>query len=269
MSLKFINFKKKNLKIFRFDFLLILVLLLIIFKDFNFFKNTYIISQKNLDERYQKIAFDFCQNNSSGYVFYIKKKFALKQKPLIINYNIVPEQNWIFHKDNINKMSNDIILLNYVNNTSYNFKRNKRTGLWVSYDMATPNTTLGASHLIFNGQYKKNLNEEYKIEFYKKEVAVLNDVEKIKFEISDNLNTYSELGKINFKINKNENHHKLDKNIINFDDHDSLKIIKLDKNFNDTKIDNIKLVLNEKVDFENYSVLDNYNNNCMYLSYND
>ena len=44
-----------------------------------------------------------------------------------------------------------------------------------------------------------------------KEVAVLNDVEKIKFEISDNLNTYSELGKINFKINKNENHHKLDK----------------------------------------------------------
>ena len=70
MSLKFINFKKKNLKIFRFDFLLILVLLLIIFKDFNFFKNTYIISQKNLDERYQKIAFDFCQNNSSGY-FYI------------------------------------------------------------------------------------------------------------------------------------------------------------------------------------------------------
>ena len=85
--------------------MLILILLLIIFKDFNFFKNTYIITQKNLDERYQKIAFDFVKTNSSGYVFYIKEKFTLKQKPLIINYNVEPEQNWIFHKDNINKIS--------------------------------------------------------------------------------------------------------------------------------------------------------------------
>jgi len=265
MSLKTINFKKKNIK---FEFLLILVLLLIIIKDFNFFKNTYMISQKNLNERYEKIAFDFCQNNSSGYIFYIKKKFALKEKPLIINYNIEPQQNWIFHKDNINKMSNDIILLNYVNNISYNFQKNEETGLWVSYDMATPNTTFGASHLIFNGQYKKNLNENYKIKFYKKEVAVLKDVKNIKFEIDDNLNTYSELGKINFKINKNENHHKLDKNIINFDDHDSLKIIKLDENFDDTNIDNIELVLNEKIDLKKYSILDNHKNKCMYLSYN-
>jgi hypothetical protein len=258
---------KKN--IFKFDVLLLFLLIFILTKYSNFFKNTYIILQESLNERYEKIAFDFCKKNSSGYIFYIKKKFALKEKPLIINYNIEPEQNWIFHKDNIYKISNDIILLNYVDTTSYNFKKNEETGLWVSYDMATPNTTLGASHLIFNGEYKKNLNEKFKIEFYKKEVAVLNDVEKIKFEISDKLNTYSELGKIKFKINNNKNHHKLDKNIINFDDHDSLKIIKLDENFDDTNIDKIELVLNEKIDFENYSILDNYKNKCMYLSYND
>lgn len=259
------NLKKK---IFKFNILILFLLILMIAKYSNFFKNTYIITQKNLDERYEKIAFDFCQNNSSGYIFYIKKKFALKEKPLIINYHIEPQQNWIFHKDNIYKMSDDIILVNYVDRISYNFKKNEETGLWVSYDMATPNTTLGASHLIFNGEYKKNLNEKFEIEFYKKEIAVLNDVEKIKFEISDKLKTYSELGKINFTINKNKNHHKLDKNLINFDDHDSLKIIKLDENFDDTNIDKIELVLNEKIDFENYSILDNYKNKCMYLSYN-
>ena len=39
--------------------------------------------------------------------------------------------------------------------------------------MATPNTTLGASHLIFDGQYKQNFNEKYEIEFIKKKLLYL------------------------------------------------------------------------------------------------
>ena len=68
--------------------------------------------------------------------------------------------------------------------------------------MATPNTTLGASHLEFVGDYDDNDNKNFKIEFYKKEIAVLKDVDKLKFTIDKDLDTYSELGKINLKLIK-------------------------------------------------------------------
>ena len=135
--------------------------------------------------------------------------------------------------------------------------------------MATPNTTFGASHLEFVGDYNDNNNKNFKIEFYKKEIAVLKDVDKLKFTIDKDLDSYSELGKINFKINKNKNKNKLIENKINFNDHDSIKIIKLDNDFDDQKIDTIKLFLKEKINFSKYKILDNYNNKCMYLSYNE
>lgn len=256
-------------KLLKLEFFILFILTIILIKNLNFFKNTYLIFNKNLIDRYQKVAFDFCENNSSGYIFYIKEKFKLQDKPQIINYNIEPEQNWIFHKDNIFKKSKNIILLNYIQNITYNFKKNYETGLWVSYDMATPNTTFGASHLEFVGDYYDNNNKNFKIEFYKKEIAVLKDVDKLKFTVDKDLDSYSELGKISFRINKNQNKHRLIENKINFNDHDSIKIIKLDDDFDDQKIDTIKLFLKEKINLSKYKILDNYNNKCMYLSYNE
>ena len=110
-------------KLLKLEFFILFILTIILIKNLNFFKNTYLIFNKNLIDRYQKVAFDFCENNSSGYIFYIKEKFKLQDKPQIINYNIEPEQNWIFHKDNIFKKSKNVILLNYIQNITYNFKK--------------------------------------------------------------------------------------------------------------------------------------------------
>lgn len=260
--------KNKILRIINFELLLIFVLLLIIIQKFDFFKNGYLITKNNIYYRSQNISYDFCQNNSSGYVFYIKKKFGLKEKPTIINYNIEPGQNWIFKKDNIFKESKNIILLNYVRNISYNFKKDKKLGYWVSYDMASPNTTLGGHSLEFIGNFKNKKNN-YKISFYKKEVAVLTNIKDLNFELTKNLNDYSKLGEIYFNFNDKKNIHLLTENKINFNDHDSLKIIKFDNEFDDSKIQEVKLHLNQRVDFSNYQILDNYKNKCMYLSLND
>ena len=55
---------------------LIVILSLIILQKFNFFKNVYLITKKNLDDRQINISYDFCSNNASGYVFYIKNKWV-------------------------------------------------------------------------------------------------------------------------------------------------------------------------------------------------
>ncbi len=247
---------------------LIVILSLIILQKFNFFKNVYLITKKNLDDRQINISYDFCSNNASGYVFYIKNKFNLKKRPLIINYGIEPKQDWIFKKNNIIDLSEKIILLNYSNNIIYNFKKDKNFDYWISYDMATPNTTNGAKSIEFIGNYKKTDNIQ-KVSFYKREIAVISDVENIKFNLSKNLNNYYKMGEINFKFNDQTDKHLLNRNNINFDDHDSLKFLTLDKSFDDTEIRKIKLYLNNKIDLSEYLILDNFKNKCLFISKND
>ena len=253
---------------------LIIIFLVILTQKFDFFKNTYLLTQKTINERYQKVAFDFCKKNSSGYVFYIKEKFRLKEKPLIINYNIAPDQNWIFKKDNINEKSDDIILLNYKMNKTYNFIKIKGLDYWVSYDMATPGTTKGGKYFEFIGDVK-NLNTKHKANFYKKEIAVLTDVKKIKFDYKKSIYDYefkpgdTDLGGVTFGILKKGKKYILSENNINFDDHDSLKFIKFDDNFDDSGITEIRLHLNDNIDLSKYEILDNFKNKCMYLAYNN
>ena len=105
--------------------ILIVIISLLIFQKFSFFKNVYLITKKNLYERQINVTYDFCSNNSSGYVFYIKNKFNLQKRPLIINYGVEPKQDWIFKKSNIKDLSENIILLNYSTNIVYNFKKAK------------------------------------------------------------------------------------------------------------------------------------------------
>ena len=265
MKKKILNMVKKKIDI---SIILIVIISLLIFQKFSFFKNVYLITKKNLYERQISVTYDFCSNNSSGYVFYIKNKFKLQKRPLIINYGVEPKQDWIFKKSNIKDLSENIILLNYSTNIVYNFKKAKNFDYWISYDIATPNTTKGAKLIEFIGKYEKN-NKNQEISFYKKEIAVIPDVENIKFNLSKNLDNYYKLGKIKFRFNDLSDKHTLNSNNINFDDHDSLKVLKLDKTFDDTKISKIKLYLNDNIDLSEYFILDNYKNKCLYISKND
>ena len=47
---------------------LIVILSLIILQKFNFFKNVYLITKKNLDDRQINISYDFCSNKNDNII---------------------------------------------------------------------------------------------------------------------------------------------------------------------------------------------------------
>ena len=98
---------------------LILVLILVIAKKTDFFKNLFNVSIKSHDQRQQE-ANNFCDLLGSGYVFYIKKKFNLKNSPIIKNSAV--EQYWIFSSTYKILDENKIIVLNNKKQKIKNFK---------------------------------------------------------------------------------------------------------------------------------------------------
>ena len=72
-----------------------LILIILLIKTNDFFKNSYLIVNNNYDIRLQK-AYDYCSNTGTGYIFKIKKKFNLTEIPKIKNFGISPNQYWIF-----------------------------------------------------------------------------------------------------------------------------------------------------------------------------
>lgn len=103
---KIINFIKK------FEYLLILILILILSKNLELFKKSYVILNTNVFER-QIAAYDFCESSGTGYIFYLKKKFNIDALPAIKNTFRTPDKSWIFgtyKKPDFDK--NKIILIN-------------------------------------------------------------------------------------------------------------------------------------------------------------
>ena len=95
---------------------LIVILILLICKNTNFFKNLYDVTSKNHDSRQQGV-YDFCEFFGTGYVFYIKNKYNLDTPPKITNFERSPQQYWIFNK-NFKKIDQDkLIILNKTKNT--------------------------------------------------------------------------------------------------------------------------------------------------------
>ncbi len=118
--MKKLNFKirdiinKNNFQIFFFIFVLLVILL----KNTDFFKNSYYIVNKDYDLRLQQNAYDFCSKYGSGYILKIKNKFNLKKIPHIKNFHPSPNQQWIFL--NYEEFDNDklIVLFNLKDNGS-------------------------------------------------------------------------------------------------------------------------------------------------------
>ena len=89
--------------------ILILILIVIIIKQTNLFKNIYTLNHKAHDTR-QQDANDFCELFGSGYIFYIKEKFNLEKSPVIKNSAV--NQEWIFSTKYQQLDENKIIFLN-------------------------------------------------------------------------------------------------------------------------------------------------------------
>ena len=99
-------------------------LIFIICKNTNFFANLHHIANNSHDKRQQK-ANDFCNYFGTGYVFYIKEKFKLKNSPIIKNYKKTPEQYWIFSNSYKSFDENKLIILNKNKSTKVNLNEYK------------------------------------------------------------------------------------------------------------------------------------------------
>ena len=102
-----INLKKKS------QTLILLVLVIILSINTNFFKKLYEVISWKFDLRIAK-NYGYCHGESVGWLFDIKSKYQINDNPKIVNYNHEPSLDWtIINTKNINQKSNKLILLNY------------------------------------------------------------------------------------------------------------------------------------------------------------
>ena len=126
MRKKIIKSEKLQSILFVFIFIFILI------KSTNFFKNSFNLLYTNYELRLQGTAYGFCENpgnnysenSGAGYIFYIKDKFNLKKIPNILNFNIAPNQRWIFQGLNEKNENRLIVLHNIDKNGEPKFKLN-------------------------------------------------------------------------------------------------------------------------------------------------
>ena len=136
ISVKYFLMKKKNINIINqsiFIYLVLLFLIVILFKNTETFYNIFKISKSNYSERlsknYENLFYSgFCQNQSHGYLIYIKENYEFDNIPKIINFDSTKKiPYWVFEEINYKESSKYLILLNYnlVKGEEFNFTQYK------------------------------------------------------------------------------------------------------------------------------------------------
>ena len=93
------GYKKKS------QILILLILIIIFGINTNFFRNLTEVILYKFDSRIVQ-TYGFCSKESIGYLLYLKKKYAIRDNPKIINYIHVANVNWaIVNTEIINKNS--------------------------------------------------------------------------------------------------------------------------------------------------------------------
>ena len=215
-----LNFKKRS------QILILSILIIICAINTNFFKSVYLIIQNKVDDRITS-KYNFCGEESVGFLLHIKKKYQIKDNPKIINYIHTPPVSWTII--NTKKLINDskkLILLNYP-----------------------------GPELIMNlKKHNNNLFEFTDVDFFNAKFDKIKSIELI--DDSNNLKKIDSIIDINVVDNLRNK-----KNIKSLNIKDTLDInskIKLDIVFNDLIINEKKLYLqidNEDMyDFSNLQI---------------
>ena len=112
---------KKNISNFFFTILILFIFL----QEFEIFRNSYYLINKNHDARaadaYENTFFSgYCKDSSHGYLFHIKNKYSKRFKeneiPKIINNFNGKKEYWIFQNVNAKISERQIIILNNKDN---------------------------------------------------------------------------------------------------------------------------------------------------------
>ena len=103
--------------------IILIIFFIILLNKFNLFKNFYYLINKDFSTRLNKV-YDFCGKESIGFLFYIKKKYEIKQSIPIKNYKISSNPSWIFYNGAKSKLDESkLILLNYKNESKMKFEK--------------------------------------------------------------------------------------------------------------------------------------------------
>ena len=99
-------------KIFRFENLTYILLVIFFSVHFKFFENTYIIFKSDYDQRLT-FNYGYCEKNSYGFIKYVENKYGLKKNIKIFNDEVYPRSDAFIYKPKIEFTNKKIILINY------------------------------------------------------------------------------------------------------------------------------------------------------------
>jgi hypothetical protein len=261
------NIKKLKNKIISsniLDVAIVIILILSLLNQTNFFKKIYMMINKyNYAERFQK-SYGYCGKDSIGYVNYINNKFYLKEKPTIINYSTRPDVNWVFFNVNLKQSNNRFIILNYNQKLVLSFsKLNDKKNYYIASSVISNASEI--DNIIINSKYE--LKFDGKIKVFKVPVGSYNaDIEKLKKNID--LTKLKEIYVKNFQANEIKNNIIIiNKLIDNINAGNELNLISIEtKNQNALNyVDGFTMNLKNTIDLNKYKILDNSNNLCFFL----
>lgn len=246
-------------------FIIILIFIILLFiKNINFFKNLYFLPNMNFDKRLTKKVYNYCSDDSIGYIHDITKKFNIKNNPKVVNFDIQPDPSWVFLNTSKPKSDKYIILLNYIKNPKTFFYKEGR--FYVGNKILNAS---GIKEIQFLSKDQKPIKINGKLQIYKLEVGTFN------------FKNFDELDEENFKLKKIyhqnltnnnyiDNKYLLDKEILDFGGRGVLNLIKIfdERNNEINNIEKIKVNLINKISLNDYEILDNFKNKCFYLKKN-
>ena len=229
--------------------LITVILVLIFFFKVEFFQNLSFIYKNNYDQRFFKVH-DFCNNESVGYLKYLKKKFKFKKNPKIVNYIHTPDLSWVIIDPNtINEHSDYKVLLNY-------------PGEVINLKFSTPS---------------KNTYIINKLNFYKDKINTIDKLElnfNEKFQFNENLKVdlYTKTIIGSKKIKTFDNYSIKKDNTVQFmlnidlisNTYSNESLIFKVKNIQPNIINKTLFTSNNKYKISEYDVIDSYEN-CYFV----
>ena len=222
-------------------------LVLIFIFNQNLFKKFYNILDNDYQERISRVS-GYCSGESIGYLIDLKKKFNFRFNPQVINYeDSVPESNWAIYNTLLENNFKYKILLNYPDELSINFKPKNN----YFYSQNTSKYASGLLGIIFDLKVK-DMNFNSEVIIYRKNFG--SEEKKIIYRNLFNQNILNnQMIKIDYKTNLINNVYKPI----------FLEIKDLEKN-QISLIKNVKLLLTNKFDLNNFEIIDSHQN-CYYI----
>ena len=227
---------------------MIILITFLIIQNFSVAKNIFLIYKNKYDARLVN-SYDYCRNESIGFLSYIKNKHQIKNSIKINNYFISPDPSWFFYKANSKNIIKDkMVLLGFEKNLEINFKNQK--------------------NIFRSNRSIKILDNIKNISFY---IRSANSQKKIKFYIYQEIFGEKKLiYSSDFVTIKNkENIIAINKSIA--DTFNNSNIIIEFKNYNNDlfkEIENLKLSIPNDINLENHVIYEKFKN-CYLISKND